>query len=171
MLTIRELSNADHDDVRWHLARCWRETYTKIIGTVQVEEMVASLDKPDLGMFAPDGIAMVAVEKSDGSPSTAMGDSLVGTAIAAERHGIGYIWGMYVSPQKQRCGIGKELISEINCLLPSARQFSVVVLKASSDANTFYQALGFSSTATVDHKLSTGKTLPAMTMVSNRTGI
>jgi len=106
MLTIRELSNADHDDVRWHLARCWRETYTKIIGTVQVEEMVASLDKPDLGMFAP----------------------------------------------------------------PSARQFSVVVLKSSSEANAFYQALGFSPTATVDHELSAGLTVPAMTMVSSRIG-
>lgn len=168
MLTIRELNSADHDKARSHLARCWRETYTAIIGTVQVEEMVASLDKPDLGMLVPDGLALVAVEKSDGSLSKARGDCLVGTAIAAERHGVGYIWGMYVSPEKKRCGIGRELISEISRLLPSARQFSVVVLKASSDAHAFYEALGFFPTATIDHELSAGKKLPAIAMVSNR---
>ncbi|MEP3848030.1 MAG: GNAT family N-acetyltransferase [Paracoccaceae bacterium] len=170
MLTIRELNSTDHDEVRSHLARSWRETYTKIIGAVQVEEMAASLDRPDLGMLAPDGIALVAVENSVGSPSTAIGDCLVGTAIAAERHGVGYIWGMYVAPEKKRCGIGGKLINEISRLLPSVQQFSVVVLKSSSDADAFYQALGFSPTATVDHELSAGKNVPAMTMVWNRIG-
>ncbi len=165
MLTIRDLTIADHEGVRTHLARCWRDTYTKLVGEVQVEEMIASLDALDLGIMVPDGLALIAVETADGWQSMTPSDCIVGTAIAAERGGIGYIWGMYVLAKNKRNGIGRALINEVQRLLPSAQQFSVVVLQASPDARAFYQALGFSSIATCDYEITPGKSLPATTMV------
>jgi ribosomal protein S18 acetylase RimI-like enzyme len=165
MLTVRNLTIADHEGVRTHLARCWRDTYTNLLGGAQVEEMIASLDAVNLGIMVPDGLALIAVETADGSQSMTPTDCVVGTAIAAERGRIGYIWGMYVSADNKRNGIGRAFINEIQQLLPSAQQFSVVVLQVSPDARAFYQALGFSPTAAFDYELAAGLSLPATTMV------
>ncbi|WP_367179856.1 GNAT family N-acetyltransferase [uncultured Tateyamaria sp.] len=68
----------------------------------------------------------------------------MGTAIAAERGGLGYIWGMYISAAQYQNGIGRALINEIQHLLPSAKHFSVVGLQASPDARAFIKRLFFS---------------------------
>ena len=159
LFRIRELGAADIDALRMHFARCWRSSYQQLVGVALVEEMIAGLAPEDLGMIAPDGLALVAAETATGS--------LIGTAFAAERHGVVYIWGMYVSSDRMRCGIGRNLIDEIFNRFSGAKNFSAIVLQASPDAQNFYRSMGFVPANVCEHEIVRGEILPASVMIAS----
>ncbi|SNY92205.1 Ribosomal protein S18 acetylase RimI [Cohaesibacter sp. ES.047] len=160
MISVRDMTSQDYAEVREHLSRCWRETYSHLMQPSDFEKMLAPLDSPNLGLIASDGLALVAVDTQ--------GNRAIGTAMAAERRGVGYIWGVYVATDKQRCGIGRTLINEVSARLPSASQFSVIVLEASVEARAFYQALNFSTMERCHEELAPGLIMQARTMVYTR---
>lgn len=157
---VREITRQDYDEVREHLAACWHDAYAHLMPPSDFANMLASLNDPNLGLIAPDSFALVAVDEQT--------NRIVGTAIAAERHGIGYVWGMYVAGDKKRNGIGRSLIAAVSARLLAADQLIVVVLKASSDAQAFYKALGFVWAKDCDYDLAPGRRERATELVLNR---
>jgi ribosomal protein S18 acetylase RimI-like enzyme len=121
--------------------------------------MTSSLAEPGLGMLAEDGLALVAIDETE-----PQNDYIVGTAMAAERHGRGYIWGMYVAPDKQGHGFGRLLLENCVYRLPQAKNFSVTVLNESPVAQAFYKALGFRYQASCKEKIALGIELGACIM-------
>jgi len=160
MISVRDMTSRDYPEVREHLSKCWRETYAHRVQPSDFAKMLASLNNPGLGLVASDGLALVALDTQ--------GKRVVGTAMAAERRGVGYVWGMYVATDKKRCGIGRALINEVFARLPSAHQLSAVVLKASSGAGAFYRAQGFVAVKNCDHELAPGTYEPATVLVHER---
>ncbi|MEL6451941.1 MAG: GNAT family N-acetyltransferase [Pseudomonadota bacterium] len=160
MISVRDMTSRDYVDVREHLTQCWHDAYAHLMQPSDFANMLASLNDPNLGLIAPDALALIALDNQD--------NRVVGTAIAAERHGVGYVWGMYVAPGKKRNGIGRTLINAVLARLPSANQLSVVVLKASSDAMALYKAQGFASVQDSAHELAPGRTERATLLVLNR---
>ena len=70
-------------------------------------------------------------------------ESVLGTAVFAEREGYVHAWGVYVEPARSREGIGSRLMA---CLCGHTAPDSVIelsVLEASEKAARFYEALGF----------------------------
>lgn len=159
MPSVRDMTSRDYVKVREHLTQCWHDAYAHLMQPSDFAKMLVSLNDPNLGLIAPDSLALVALDEQD--------NRVVGTAIAAERHRIGYVWGMYVAGDKKRNGIGRSLINAVSARLSAADQLTVIVLKASSDARAFYKALGFVCIKDCDYELAPGRSERATVLVLN----
>lgn len=160
MIRVRSMNDQDYAEVRMHLCKCWHETYAHLLQSSDFARFLAPLNDPDLGLITTDCLALVALDTQD--------NRVVGTAFAAERHGVGYIWGVYVATDKKRCGIGRTLINEVSARLSWANELSVTVLKGISGADAFYRAQGFVAVRDCDYELVPGKTEQATVLVQNR---
>jgi len=160
MISVRNMHNQDYAEVRAHLSQCWHETYAHLLQPSDFAKLLASLNDPDLGLITSDCLALVALDTQK--------NRVVGTALAAERHGVGYVWGVYVATDKKRCGVGRTLISEVSARLSSAKELSVTVLRAGSAANAFYRAQGFVPVQDCDYDLVPGTTEQATVLVRDR---
>lgn len=110
--------------------------------TVERDEVIAlyrangwsSADKPEALMAALRHSHSLVTARQDGT--------LVGLANAiSDGHLVVYFPHMLVAPDRQRQGIGRQLMS---ALLSRYREFHQLMLTADGDAVAFYQAMGFS---------------------------
>lgn len=168
MINIRDMKTSDHGGVRDHLAMCWQDTYAHLLEPYDLAKMISSLDAYDLGLLTQDCVALVAIDTADVQKNNAPENRIVGTAIAAERDGIGYVWGMYVATDQKRRGIGRSLIKEISARLPYAKCLSVIVVRASREAEAFYNAQGFALAQHCKHELASGSEHKASRLVLNK---
>ena len=89
---------------------------------------------------------MVAIDLSDTVTLACFdGPLILGTAIYACRHGIVYVWGMYVSAERIRTGIGSALLEAIAEAVEPDALLEVSVVSQSTKAVRFYKKSGFST--------------------------
>ncbi|WP_189799402.1 N-acetyltransferase [Tateyamaria sp. syn59] len=124
----------------------------------QFENLLATLDAPDLGLLAPDGMALAALDHNRGQ-----NPRMVGTVMAAERGDTAYLWGMYVAPDAIRRGIGTQLFNAVLTRI-STSDISLVVLESSYAARAFYASLGFRANGSLSMDFGSGQELPAIKM-------
>lgn len=160
MISVRNMTNQDYDEVREHLSKCWNESYAHLLQPSEFAKMLASLNGPTLGLIAPDSLGLVALDTIE--------NRVLGTAFAVERCGVCYIWGVYVATHKKRFGVGRTLINGVSAHLSSANELSVTVLKASSGANAFYRSQGFVPVRDCDYEFVPGKIQRATILVKDR---
>lgn len=162
-MDIAEIDANDHPRVRDHLAVCWTAQYDALFGEPVARRMIASLASADVGGLLPghDEIAL----------SVRRTDDVIATCVGAERHAIGYVWGCYVRPDRQRRGYGSALMRAMVGRLLDARTIVVHVLDASAGARGFYQALGFEETGQTTFEIVPGIEAPATIMTGDPTAI
>ena len=110
----------------------WRDTYGAVLGADRLHLIDEAVAEPAvLTMFADDGGGLVAV----------VGGGIAGSVCFAERHGTGYVWGMYVHPAHQRRGIGTALLQRAAREMDGAERLELSTTTPAAAA--FYRRLGF----------------------------
>ena len=123
----------------------WRDTYGPVLGADRLHLIDQALAEPEIrSMFAPDGGGFVGV----------VADGIVGSVCFAERHGIGYVWGMYVHPAHQRRGIGTALLRRAADAMVGAERLELSTITPAATA--FYRHLGFAVEGGSDFALFPG---------------
>lgn len=160
---IRAIGVADRAALLDHWSATWRATYSSAHGAAVVERMIAAV-AADLAVMLPGtgerGLAAV------------LGERIVGTAVFVERGRIAHLWGMYVRPQAQRCGIGTALMERVARSIAAAELVEVRALETSPWAIAFWRRLGFDEigrehqTIAPDHP-----PVPALVMTASPAGV
>lgn len=83
---------------------------------------------------------------------------LAGMGVGVLRHRTFYVWGFYVDPAKQRCGVGRRIMEELCRDLADDVLIEVQVYTQSHDAVAFYTALGLTTTGQTKSELFPGQT-------------
>ena len=131
-------------------------TYASTLGAVTTLAMIAELDGSKLASVIPgeDETALVA----------SSGGKVVATLVYAERHGVAYVWGMYVLPEYQHQGIGSALMKDAISRLGDSESIEVRVMTTSLQALSFYEKFGFTAVGEEDFELPRGTSAPVMVM-------
>jgi ribosomal protein S18 acetylase RimI-like enzyme len=136
---IRSAAERDLETVSNLLDVTWHATYDSIFGVEQVNQMTAAWHSvPALKMrhARPDSEFLVADD----------GKRLGGMAYAAKsrRHkGRILLYQLYILPEFQRQGIGRDMFAELETCFPDASSMRLEVIAANDKAISFYKHLGF----------------------------
>lgn len=123
----------------------WRDTYGPVLGPGRLYLVDDAVAVPDvMDMFAADGGGFVGLVE----------DAIAGSVCFAERHGIGYVWGMYVHPAHQRRGLGTALLARAACAMRGADRLELSTPTPAAAA--FYSHLGFAENGTSEFELFPG---------------
>lgn len=159
MFFVRSASARDIPAIREVLAETWRATYAPFYGAAKVEEIIAdwhseaaikaSLDRPD-GEFlvADDGKQIGGVAFASHSGET--------KAVSLHQ--------LYVRPECQGLGIGRDLYAEIETCFPGAQTLTLEVDPGNEPAISFYQAHGMSETGRTENCGKGQSGIPALIM-------
>ena len=93
---------------------------------------------------------------------------VVGSAVVAERGSVAYLWGMYVQPDHQRCGIRRALLRHVAGWLPAYAVVEARVLASSPWAVAFYGRHGFREVGEEAFEAAAGHAVRAMVMAARR---
>ncbi len=137
---IRTASERDIEPVRSLLMKTWHATYDPIYGTDKVNDMIALWHTPAAlkervekkgGEFlvADDG------KRIGGMAYAVMSNSMAKTAL---------LYQLYVDPQFQRQGVGRDLFAELETCFPDAEIMRLEVEPKNTVAIAFYGGVGFS---------------------------
>jgi GNAT superfamily N-acetyltransferase len=135
MITIAKTDCPTHDALLPFFETCFRAEYAQLLDD-DTERMIANLRELQIDELLPgDGQAMFEARDQFGG--------LVGTVVMSEVGGSVYVWGLYVLPQAQHLGFGRQLMRAVceTCALGAVVE--VQVLRASVRAQAFYRGLGF----------------------------
>ncbi|EKF42712.1 hypothetical protein NA8A_08594 [Nitratireductor indicus C115] len=154
---IRTASRRDLPAVRALLVETWHDTCDSIYGAARVGEITDSWHSPE------------ALEARLGQPNSEFviadnGSEIAGMAYAVSGEGGGalHLQQLYVLPARQRLGIGRALLAEIEDSFPEAREIRLEVEEANASAIAFYVANGFSRLGRADAADQTAGSLPAL---------
>lgn len=159
MFFIRSASTRDIDTIREVLAETWRATYAQFYGAARVEEIIAdwhseaairaSLEKPN-GEFlvADDGKRIGGVAFASYSPQT--------KSVSLHQ--------LYVRPECQGLGIGRDLFAEIETCFPGAHRLTLEVDPGNEPAIAFYKAHGLHEAGRTDNCGKGQSGIPALIM-------
>lgn len=159
MFFVRSASARDIPAIREVLAETWRATYAPFYGAAKVEEIIAdwhseasikaSLDRPD-GEFlvADDGKQIGGVAFASHSDET--------KAVSLHQ--------LYVRPECQGLGIGRDLYAEIETCFPGAQTLTLEVDPGNEPAIGFYQKHGMVETGRTDNCGKGQSGIPALIM-------
>lgn len=136
---IRTASERDIEPVRALLARTWHATYDGIYGADRVTQLIAEWHSPKAmkervekkgGEFliADDG------KRIGGMGFAAMSSKMAKTALLHQ---------LYVDPQFQRQGVGRDIFAELETCFPDAEIMRLEVEPKNAAAIAFYQGVGF----------------------------
>ena len=162
MYFVRSASVRDIDAIRDVLAQTWRATYAPFYGAARVEEIIADWHSEaaiKAYLARPDGEFLVA---DDGS-------QIGGIAFAshsAETHTVS-LHQLYVRPECQGLGIGRDLFAEIETCFPGARSLALEVDPGNEAAIGFYQAHGMAETGRTDNCGQDESGIPALIMTKS----
>lgn len=131
-MLIRRSGEADLGALRDLWRTTWLDSYASRLGPAADEIIETALqDDAVRSMFAGGGGCCVAED----------GQEIVGSLCFAERGAVAFVWGMYVHPARQRCGVGTALIRDA---ARSLRRADWIDLSTVDDrALEFYRKLGF----------------------------
>lgn len=139
MFFVRTASQRDLDKVSRLLTETWHATYDALYGVERVTKIsadwhsVAILTK----RLAQKGAEMVVAD--DGKQLGGMGFA----ALSATRPKAAILHQLYVHPDFQRQGIGRDLFAELETCFPDATVMSLEVDPNNAPALAFYLAHGF----------------------------
>ncbi|MDF1607072.1 GNAT family N-acetyltransferase [Hoeflea sp. YIM 152468] len=157
MFFVRSASVRDIDAIRDVLAQTWRATYAPFYGAAKVEEIIAAwhseaaiqvnLDKPGGEyLVADDGKQIGGMAFASYAPDT--------RAVSLHQ--------LYVRPECQGLGIGRDLFAEIETCFPGAQSLQVEVDPGNEPAIAFYRAHGMAETGRTDNCGKDESGLPAL---------
>ena len=139
MLFVRSATEKDLPSVSRLLGEAWHATYDQWIGADKVAEITrdwhsvpalkARLHAPSSEFVVADSGKMIG-----GMAYASMEPTLKATAVLRQ---------LYVLPQFQRQGIGRDLFAEVETCFPDARMMRLEVEPRNVDAIRFYRRLGF----------------------------
>lgn len=166
MFFVRTATESDISAIRELLAVTWHATYDGILGVDRVNAIAASWHTPEalkLRVNRKDGEFLVADD----------GKRLGGMAYAApdhDRDGVINFSQLYVHPDFQRQGIGRDLFAEIETCFPHAKRLSLEVEPENTGAIAFYRAHGLEETGRTENCGGCGTGIPAIIMEKDLPG-
>lgn len=139
MFFVRSAHEADLKKVQELLAETWRATYVPIYGTEKVEEIIAewhSMAALKQRLAKPHSEFLVADDGREigGMAYAAMVENPAKTVMLHQ---------LYVRPEHQRQGVGRDLFAEVETCFPDADFMRLEVEPANKAAIAFYEAHGF----------------------------
>jgi ribosomal protein S18 acetylase RimI-like enzyme len=136
-LIVRPAEESDIADVRALLVETWHDTYDALIGPEKVTEITDSWHSTDNLMrqlALPENSFLVAENQG----------TIVGHAFAnAQRPPVLTISRLYVAPDRQRQGIGKQLLDAAIARHPDCDTIRLVVEAENAKGIAFYEREGF----------------------------
>tara|TARA_R110002020_G_scaffold66877_8_gene175645 strand:- start:1315 stop:1812 length:498 start_codon:yes stop_codon:yes gene_type:complete len=146
MFFVRSASARDLAAIRDVLAETWRATYGPFYGAARVEEIIADWHSDEAvtaDLNKPGGEYLVADD----------GKMIGGVAFASyspESH-IVSLHQLYVRPECQGLGVGRDLFAEIETCFPGAQSLTLEVDPGNEPAIAFYKAHGMEETGRTDN--------------------
>lgn len=159
MFFVRSASPRDVSAIRDVLAETWRATYAPFYGAAKVEEIIADWHSEaaiKAHMDRPNGEFLVADD----------GKQIGGVAFASHAAGthVVSLHQLYVRPECQGLGIGRDLFAEIETCFPGAQTLSLEVDPGNEPAIAFYQSHGMQETGSTDNCGKDQSGIPAVIM-------
>jgi len=159
MFFVRSASPRDVSAIRDVLAETWRATYAPFYGAAKVEEIIADWHSEKAikaSMDRPNGEFLVADD----------GKQIGGVAFASHAPGthVVSLHQLYVRPECQGLGIGRDLFAEIETCFPGAQSLSLEVDPGNEPAIAFYQSHGMAETGRTDNCGKGDSGIPAVIM-------
>ncbi|KGF68170.1 GCN5 family acetyltransferase [Hoeflea sp. BAL378] len=146
MFFVRSASARDLAAIRDVLAETWRATYGPFYGAARVEEIIADWHSEaavTADLNKPGGEYLVADD----------GKMIGGVAFASyspQTH-IVSLHQLYVRPECQGLGVGRDLFAEIETCFPGAQSLTLEVDPGNEPAIAFYKAHGMNETGRTDN--------------------
>ncbi|KXG86522.1 GNAT family N-acetyltransferase [Agrobacterium bohemicum] len=139
MFFIRTASERDIEPVRALLARTWHATYDAIYGAQRVSQLITewhSLAAMKERVQKKGGEFLVA---DDGKRIGGMGYA----AMSGKMSKTALLHQLYVDPNFQRQGVGRDIFAELETCFPDAEIMRLEVEPKNTVAIAFYEGLGF----------------------------
>ncbi|MEW7006911.1 MULTISPECIES: GNAT family N-acetyltransferase [unclassified Lentilitoribacter] len=141
MFFVRTASIRDAEKVQQLLVETWHATYDAIHGADFVDEICQtwhSVENIKTNIDARDGEYVVADS----------GDEIGGMAFvkSPNKDGNAYLSQIYVRPDLQRQGIGRDLMNEVENCFPEAKNLRLGVDSKNLNAANFYEHIGYKNT-------------------------
>ena len=154
-LVVRDACEADRDGLRGLWGATFAATYGSTLEQPVLAAMLADLDA---------GPRSLLPGTDERAALAAIAGRFVGTAIAAKRGRVAYLWGMYVHPAHQRRGIGTALLRHVADWLCASTVIEARVLASSPWAMNFYRRHGFQQVGEELFEAAPGLTQQALVM-------
>lgn len=160
MFFVRSASEQDLKKVQMLLAETWRATYVPFYGAEKVEALIAewhSLDALKMRLKTPRSEFLVADDGKviGGMAYASMAEKPAKTATLHQ---------LYVHPDFQRQGIGRDLFAEIETCFPDADTMRLEVEPKNASAIAFYERHGFVTVGEVANCGGGQSGIPALLM-------
>jgi ribosomal protein S18 acetylase RimI-like enzyme len=146
-VTIRAVTPADRSAIETHLVETWRTTYSAVIGSTAVEQMLADMHQADDlidFLCCPDARMLLAIDTSA---------RVVGTIAMGATVNMSYVTAMYVRPAYQSLGIGTTLLGQALGAASPHLPTALSVLALRSNVTAFYQRFGFEARGRSTYKV------------------
>ena len=137
---IRTASERDIEPVRSLLMKTWHATYDPIYGTDKVNDMIALWHTPQALKERVEKKGGEFLVADDGKRIGGMGYAVMSTTMAKTA----LLYQLYVDPQFQRQGVGRDLFAELETCFPDAEIMRLEVEPKNTVAIAFYEGVGFS---------------------------
>ncbi|WP_420409096.1 GNAT family N-acetyltransferase [Hoeflea sp.] len=165
MFFVRSASSRDIPAIREVLAETWRATYAPFYGAAKVEEIIADWHSEaaiKASLDRPEGEFLVADD----------GRRIGGVAFAthASDNRQVSLHQLYVLPECQGLGIGRDLFAEIETCFPGARSLTLEVDPGNEPAIAFYEAHGMKQTGRTENCGKDQSGIPALIMTKPLAG-
>lgn len=158
MFFVRSASEQDMAAVSTLLGETWHATYDALYGAERVAAITADWYSPAAlkrQLARPEGEFLVADD----------GRRLGGMAFAAPVKGDAetvQLHQLYVRPDCQRMGVGRDLFAEIETCFPDAKRMRLEVEPQNASAIAFYEAHGFVETGRTQNCGAEDSAIPAL---------
>ncbi|MGJ8570331.1 MAG: GNAT family N-acetyltransferase [Hoeflea sp.] len=165
MFFVRSASARDIPAIRDVLAETWRATYAPFYGAAKVEEIIADWHSEKAikaSMERPDGEFLVADDGKQIGGVAFASQSLETKAVSLHQ--------LYVRPECQGLGIGRDLFAEIETCFPGAHTLLLEVDPGNEPAIAFYQSHGMAETGRTDNCGKGESGIPAVIMSKTLSG-
>lgn len=153
---VRDAREVDQSGLRSFYGTAFAATYGPTLGQPVVAAMLADLDVSGLRSMLPG--------KDERAAVATLAGQIAGSAVAAERGLVAYLWGMYVHPAHQRTGVGTALLRHVAGWLSPSVMVEARVLASSPWAVAFYGRHGFREVGREPFEAAPGCTLQALVM-------
>lgn len=141
MFFVRSASARDIPAIRDVLAETWRATYAPFYGAAKVEEIIAE--------WHSEAAIKASLERPHGEFLVADDGKLIGgvafASYAADTRSVS-LHQLYVRPECQGLGVGRDLFAEIETCFPDAQSLTLEVDPGNEPAIAFYKAHGMEET-------------------------
>ncbi|TNB47895.1 GNAT family N-acetyltransferase [Martelella lutilitoris] len=167
MFFVRTAMETDIPAVCVLLDASWHETYDALLGAEKVNQMVA-------GWHSPKAVKDRLERKGGEFLVADNGTRIGGMAYAApsqKRADVVNLHQLYIHPECQRQGIGRDLFAEIETCFPNARKLALEVVIGNDAALAFYQAHGMSEAGRTENCGACGSGIPAIIMEKDLPGV